>query len=662
MKKVDYEHFSRFRYPLSLKAYQDKLYCIIKSADMEGNKYSSDIFAIENGHVRKLTSTGDVSNFYPTEKGIIFPSLRRDADKETAKSGIPLTVLQCLPYDGGEACEFLRLDYSVGGIEFITPTHFFFTANYSHAFAKAMNESENDPKKAAALVKEDEDYDVLDEIPFWSNGAGMTYKNRDRLYIYKEGTVTAVTDEWTNTGALRLSADRSKLYFMASRYESKMTLEDKLMELDIATGKVRDISVSEKHMHADVIPMDKGIMIFAGTAEKHGANTNANVYFRSDEGDVRLLYDGGMHCFYNSVGSDINMARGIASPLALGGKAYVTDTQYEGCQLMSIDAQSGAIENFTNIDGAVNEAVFHGDGFAVIAQIGRAGGEIYQIDYAGKPTLISDINTSLSDYEYSEPKPLSFVNAEGTEIHGFVINPMDFDPSRKYPAILDVHGGPKTVYGTAYFHEMQLWAQRGYVVMFCNPTGGDGRGDEFADLCGGYGKTDFDDLMSFTDLVLEHCPYIDDKRVGVTGGSYGGFMTNWIIGHTNRFAAAASQRSISNWLSFYGLSDIGYFFASDQQASDPWSDPKKMWDHSPLKYADMATTPTLFIHSEKDYRCNMEEGLQMFTALVNHGVPTRLCLFHGETHELSRSGKPKHRVRRLKEITEWFDKYLKAEN
>jgi len=249
--------------------------------------------------------------------------------------------------------------------------------------------------------------------------------------------------------------------------------------------------------------------------------------------------------------------------------------------------------------------------------------------------------------------------APGVSIDGWVIYPIDFDENKKYPAILDIHGGPKAAYGEIYFHEMQYWAAEGYFIFFCNPRGSDGKGNEFADIRGKYGTIDYEDLMKFTDCVLDHCPYIDSSGVGVTGGSYGGYMTNWIIGHTDRFKAAASQRSISNWLSDFGTADIGYYFNPDQLGGTPWNNTDKYWEHSPLKYADKAKTPTLFIHSDEDYRCWMGEGLQMFTALKYFGVESRLVLFHGENHELSRSGKPKHRIRRLMEITEWFDRHLK---
>jgi dipeptidyl aminopeptidase/acylaminoacyl peptidase len=215
------------------------------------------------------------------------------------------------------------------------------------------------------------------------------------------------------------------------------------------------------------------------------------------------------------------------------------------------------------------------------------------------------------------------------------------------------------VYGTVLFHEMQYWAQNGYAVVFCNPTGSDGGGNKFADIRGRYGETDYRDIMAFVDTALKSFDFLDEARMGVTGGSYGGFMTNWIIGHTDRFRCAVTQRSIANWISFSNMSDIGDFFGGDQVGSTCWKDIEQMWRQSPLKYADRVKTPTLVLHSDNDYRCPVAEGIQMFYALRQNGVPTRLCVFHGENHELSRSGKPKNRVRRLKEITCWMDKYLK---
>ena len=159
--------------------------------------------------------------------------------------------------------------------------------------------------------------------------------------------------------------------------------------------------------------------------------------------------------------------------------------------------------------------------------------------------------------------------------------------------------------------------------------------------------------------MLRAYPQADPKRTAVVGGSYGGFMTNWVIGHTGRFAAACAQRSIANWVSFEHTTDIGHFFTPSQMKATTRTDVEKLWFHSPLQYAPKAKTPTLFIHSEQDYRCWMSEGLSMFSALKRNGTPTRLVLFHGENHELSRSGRPQNRIRRMEEILNWFDHYLK---
>ena len=251
------------------------------------------------------------------------------------------------------------------------------------------------------------------------------------------------------------------------------------------------------------------------------------------------------------------------------------------------------------------------------------------------------------------------VNKKSHSVDGWVLLPENYDTNKTYPLILDIHGGPKTVYGEVYYHEMQVWVNKGYVVVYCNPRGSDGKGNDFSDIRGQYGTIDYEDIMDFVDKVIEDYS-IDTKNMGVTGGSYGGFMTNWIIGHTDRFKCAATQRSISNWLSFYGTSDIGYYFALDQGGTQFKTDKdyEKLWFHSPLKYISSMKTPTLIIHSSKDYRCPVEQGYQLLTALKHKKVDSKMVLFHNETHELSRSGKPKARMLRLNEITSWMDKYL----
>ena len=256
---------------------------------------------------------------------------------------------------------------------------------------------------------------------------------------------------------------------------------------------------------------------------------------------------------------------------------------------------------------------------------------------------------------------LYFLNTDGVDIDGFVMKPVGYEPGKRYPGILHIHGGPKMVFGPGFHHEMQLWAASGFFVCYCNPRGSCGKGNAFADLQGKYGEVDFRDLMEFTDEVLRRYPEIDADRMGVAGGSYGGFMTNWVIGHTNRFRCAVSQRSIANYVGDYLLSDIGYYYVPDQQLGTIWEHPERLWKASPLTYADRVKTPTLFIHADKDYLCTLANGLEMFAALKLHGLESKLCMFYGENHGLSREGKPSNRISRLSEILHWMEEHLKEE-
>ena len=234
----------------------------------------------------------------------------------------------------------------------------------------------------------------------------------------------------------------------------------------------------------------------------------------------------------------------------------------------------------------------HSDVVLMVAMYDMKLQELYAYDLNKcRLTQLTHFNDAALKGKYvAKPQPLH-VKSEDYDIGGWVLLPKDYDPEKTYPAVLDIHGGPKTVYGPVFYHEMQLWANMGYFVFFCNPKGSDGRDNAFADIRGHYGETDYQNLMDFTDAVLEAYPQIDRSRVCETGGSYGGFMTNWIIGHTDRFCCTASQRSISNWLSFYGVADIGFFFAPDQNDAHPFTNPQQLWDHSPLKYAANSKRP-----------------------------------------------------------------------
>ena len=661
MKKVDYEHFSRFKMPHSLKARGKDLYFCVKNADMTENSYKNDLCVLKDGKVKRLTALGDMGSFTLTEEGILFAAARTKAEKEAQEKGLPRTVFYLLPYDGGEAVPAFTLNVRAGKIYPDGKGRYFVQVTENTLWDTFLEQEKGDEEKAAARMKEEADYQVVDEIPFYFNGPGFVNGNYDRVYLYENGELKAVTAKGRD---IRITDAQGEKLILAESLKTagRSSLFNRLLLMDKETFEEEDISLSDNASHeaAWLLP-DGGIAALINTADRFGLNQNVSVFLRT-AGEWKAVYTAGECSFYNSVGSDVKAGGeefGSDCPVK-DGRLYFTDTVRSHSAISVLDLASGTVGRLTDREMNITGLDFYEDGFAFIALEDNGGSELYAMDAKGNIRQLTQFNTGLcAEYEYSRPEPFTFTDDRGVEIDGWVMKPAEFDENKTYPAILDVHGGPKTVYGSCYFHEMQLWASEGYFVFFCNPVGGDGRGDTFADIRGIYGGPDYDDIMQFTDEVLKRYPQIDPARVGVTGGSYGGFMTNWIIGHTDRFAAAASQRSIANWLAFYETSDIGYFFAGDQAGGTPWTRTEKLWDQSPLKYADKVKTPTLFIHSDQDYRCPLSEGIQMFTAIKDHGVEARMCIFKGENHELSRSGKPKHRVRRLKEITEWFGRFLK---
>lgn len=274
-------------------------------------------------------------------------------------------------------------------------------------------------------------------------------------------------------------------------------------------------------------------------------------------------------------------------------------------------------------------------------------------------TPLTDANREfLDDVFLSEPEEFTF-HRNGFDIQGWIMRPYGFKEGEKYPLILEVHGGPHAMYGQTFFHEMQLLASKGYAVLYTNPRGSHGYGQAFVNAVRtDYGSNDYEDLMKAVDVALERFDFIDEDRLGVTGGSYGGFMTNWIVSHTNRFKAAVTQRSISNWISFNGVSDIGYYFTEWEHGTSYLEDPAKLWDISPLKYVKQIETPLLILHGELDYRCPIEQAEQLFMALKQLDKEVEFVRFPGANHELSRSGDPTMRIYRLQQICRWFETYL----
>ncbi|MEK5231978.1 S9 family peptidase [Lysinibacillus sp. FSL K6-0232] len=287
-------------------------------------------------------------------------------------------------------------------------------------------------------------------------------------------------------------------------------------------------------------------------------------------------------------------------------------------------------------------------------------GDLFYINLqTGEKEQLTAVNQEfLQARALAVPEAIEFEGAEGWSVHGWLMKPIGYQEGNKYPLILEIHGGPHAMYGNSYFNEFQILAAQGFAVLYTNPRGSHGYGQAFVDAVrGDYGGNDYQDLMAAVDYALAHFDFIDPARLGVTGGSYGGFMTNWIVGHTKRFKAAVTQRSIANWISFYGVSDIGYYF-TDWQIFAGLEDIDKLWHHSPLKYVNAIETPLLILHGENDYRCPIEQAEQLFIALKQRKKETKFIRFPAANHELSRSGKPSLRIQRLTYIRDWFVDYL----
>jgi len=664
MKQLQLKDFLNYRF-LSAPEYAPggkRAAFVVSAANEEENSYESRIWLYENGAVRPLTDIGKERSFiWQDENTLLFPAVRSAKEKKRAEAKEQFTSYYALSLLGGEAMPAFTLPFAVSSIKKLEDNCYLATGTIDVNYPDYYKMTDEERKNVAKHYSDEKDYEVFDEVPFWFNGAGVRNKKRTALFLVHTDplTVERITCPLTSVGSTAVMGDI--VYYTATTYETLTPKRGcKIRALNWKTGENRLVAQHEQLNVGSIEKVGDALWAFGSMGDRHGSNQNSWIYTLDPATGEFSVLCREEYALSGSVGSDCRFGSG-ASRRVKGGELFTVSTRSEHAHLYRINSDGVSTPLITK-DGSIDSFAMSEDSdeILLVAMYGMKLQEMYSYSLTtGEMKQVTELNEEvLRDVYVAQALPLS-VESEGYTISGRVLLPKDFDPEKKYPAVLDIHGGPKTVYGPVFYHEMQLWANMGYFVFFCNPKGSDGGDGDFMDIRGHYGETDYKNIMDFTDAVLAAYPQIDPERVCETGGSYGGFMTNWIIGHTDRFCCTASQRSISNWLSFYGVSDIGPRFGEDQCGGDPFDDTEKLWNQSPLKYAKNVKTPTLFIHSDEDYRCPLEQGLQMYTALVMMGVPTRLCMFHGENHELSRSGKPKHRIRRLTEITDWFEKYAR---
>ncbi|MBX6342768.1 MAG: S9 family peptidase [Thermomicrobiaceae bacterium] len=345
-----------------------------------------------------------------------------------------------------------------------------------------------------------------------------------------------------------------------------------------------------------------------------------------------------------------------------GRAIFVLASDHGATSLFRVDLETGEVTRAVGGDRRIGMAqpLPGGEGVVFAASEPTSPGEIFVAGLDGRgERQLTDVNRAWRDeVALAEPEELWATSPDGTRVQAWLLRPPGARRDIACPLILYIHGGPVAQYGLGFMHEFQLLAGLGYAVLYANPRGSTGYGEEFAaKLHRAWGEADMPDLMACVDEAIARGG-IDPERLGVAGGSYGGIMTNWVIAHTDRFKAAVTQRCCSNYVSMYGTDDISYNWSRYSFGAEVWEDPELYWRLSPISYVARIQTPLLITHSEEDYRCPIEQAEQLYTALKRLRRTVEFVRFPNESHGLSRSGQPKHRVERLNAIVDWFQRYL----
>ncbi|WP_309572662.1 S9 family peptidase [Deinococcus sp.] len=398
-----------------------------------------------------------------------------------------------------------------------------------------------------------------------------------------------------------------------------------------------------------------------GRPEGQGNTEHPHLYVTGPDGVVVRADAGHDHPVGNAVGGDCHVGAMPERPVWLDHHTLLFSATVRGsCGLFRATlGGSGAAGSVTahdhRPDGVIAAFTATASGVALL----REAADVFpEVELGG--VAVTSLNDRLP-FAARAPQRVSFPTPLG-EGEGWVLLP---DGDAPVPALLNIHGGPHTDYGHAFTHEFQLLAARGHGVCYSNPRGSIGYGQAWVDdIHGRWGTVDQDDLLTFFDTCLDRIARLDRSRTAVMGGSYGGFMTNWITAHTTRFQAAITDRSICNLISFAGTSDIGLRFWADELglSAHRRAEAPRLWYMSPLQYVEDVRTPTLIVHSVLDHRCPIEQGEQWYAALTQLGVPTRFVRFPGEDHELSRSGRPDRRLVRLQETLDWLGRWLDTDS
>lgn len=501
-------------------------------------------------------------------------------------------------------------------------------------------------------------------LPFKFEGVGLFDERRSQLYrIGRDGSgLKQLTELARDVGEIAASPDGHQVAFL---YQDEQTPEYELTGdvyvVGIDGGEPRKLTQSLGPTYALSWSPDSTRIAYLGDDQRAGFASTSRLWLVDVEGGApRCLTD---H-FEGSIGEiasgDSHLGGQPRRPAWDGPESLTFEALERGrAGLYRIAAEGGEIAQISTSGLSVVGFTQRGRTIAFTGETNARAAEVFTMtDGHDLQRRSHAADHFFSAYRIQQPEHINFTSADGQALEGWLIRPIVADSDARQPLIIYVHGGPHTAYGNGFFHEYQVHAAAGFGVFYTNPRGSSSYGEEFAlAVRQHFGEKDFEDIMAAADLAASW-DWVDPQRMGIMGGSYGGFMTNWAISHTDRFAAACTQRSISNQYSFAGTSDVGTLFARDEYGGNPWDDEELLMAKSPMRYVKNIKTPTLILHQEQDHRCPIEQAEQLYTALVVLGVPVKFVRFPNEGHELPRAGQPQRRVNRMNHIVDWFTRWL----
>jgi dipeptidyl aminopeptidase/acylaminoacyl peptidase len=619
-----------------------------------------------NGKLKNgITASDKAPRFSPDGKYLAFISNR------SGKNQIWL-----LSMTGGEARQLTGTSES--------PTNLTWAPD-SQSIAFVMKDPKPEEEESDE-IRTDKDVTIVERLRYKANGIpGVVDLRRNHIYIVNihSGLVRQITFGDFDDSSPAFSPDGSMIAFSSCREaDAEITLRPDIWITPVTGGQPRKLTSSKGPTTNPVFSPDGKWVAFIGNQNaRESINNNEVLCVSVDGGKVKHLWGDLDRSVGNGIGSDCRLDPGSFGPYWSSDSDtlyfILTDKGFSGLYKTSLSKPEvqlvcGATpsEKDLSLPTVMSSFSMWEESpdritFVVTGETSISPAEIYVIQKSTSSgmtnTRLTSVNTHvLSELNVSKPEHFTFRSSDGLLLDGWRMKPVEFQEGKKYPAIIEIHGGPHSAYGESFCFEFQLLCSKGYGVFFCNPRGSSGYGAQFANaIVGDWGGMDYEDIMSLK-KVIHSTEWVDPNNVGVTGGSYGGYLTNWIVGHTDSFKAAVTCRSISNLYSKYGVSDIGWFGNKRGMGGrDLWDSEDFIMERSPIRYAPKVNTPILIIHSEQDYRCPMEQAEQWYVALKRLGKTVGLVRFAGENHELSRSGKPWNRVERLKHMVGWFDRFMK---